>query len=338
MLRKVFKEFVFGEGVPFNTCHASHIAVLPNGNIVAAWFGGEKEGSDDIAIWSSIRENGEWSNPVKVAHDIEEPHWNPVIFRKEDGTLLLFYKVGREISKWYTNLRTSEDNGHTWSEAVEIVPGDRGGRGPVRNKVIQLSDGSLLAPGSTEHGVWVAFADKSTNGGKTWYRGADIAIEGVEYTAGERVESDIPVSDQSFYGRGVIQPTLWESEPGKVHMLLRSTEAKIFRSDSEDYGKTWTPAYATELPNNNSGIDVVKLNDGTLVLAYNPVGLNWGPRTPMALSVSHDNGKTWGENFVLENEPGEYSYPAVITDGKDIYVSYTWKRETIACWKLSLDK
>ena len=99
----------------------------------------------------------------------------------------------------------------------------------------------------------------------------------LEYKSGERTvgkdDSSIPVSEQSFYGRGVIQPTLWESIPDQVHMLLRSTEGMIYRSDSKDGGDTWTEAYATELPNNNSGIDMIRSEDGKLFLVYNPVGV-----------------------------------------------------------------
>ncbi|WP_052737040.1 exo-alpha-sialidase [Paenibacillus algorifonticola] len=80
-------------------------------------------------------------------------------------------------------------------------------------------------------------------------------------------------------------------------MLLRSTEGFIFRSDSNDDGRTWCQAYPTPLPNNNSGIDVV-----------------------------------------LEDEPGEYSYPAIVSSGDELYVTYTWKRERIAFWKLNLNR
>ena len=39
---------------------------------------------------------------------------------------------------------------------------------------------------------------------------------------------------------------------------------------------------------------------------------------------------TWKAAVVLENAPGEYSYPAVIqtSDGL-VHVTYTWKRERI---------
>lgn len=49
-------------------------------------------------------------------------------------------------------------------------------------------------------------------------------------------------------------------------------------------------------------------------------------RTPLNIAVTRD-GKVWDGALVLENEPGEYSYPAVIqtADGL-VHVMYTWKR------------
>lgn len=58
----------------------------------------------------------------------------------------------------------------------------------------------------------------------------------LKYESKSHYESDIPVSDQSFHGRGVIQPTLWADDENHIHMLLRSTEGKIYRSDSADGG------------------------------------------------------------------------------------------------------
>jgi alpha-L-rhamnosidase len=39
------------------------------------------------------------------------------------------------------------------------------------------------------------------------------------------------------------------------------------------------------------------------------------------------NGKDWEAALVLERDPGEYSYPAVIqtSDGK-VHITYTWRR------------
>ncbi len=210
----------------------------------------------------------------------------------------------------------STDNGATWSAAKELVPGDKGGRGPVRNKPIILSDGTLLAPASNEKkGVWNAFVDRSEDSGQTW-----------------NTSPFIKLNRDSIPGEGVIQPTLWESSPGKVHMLLRSSAGVICRSDSEDYGKTWSAVYKTVLPNPNSGIDLTKLPDGTLILVYNRDNENWGARRPISIAISKDNGKTWPTTVDIEDGEGEdeFSYPSIISFGDTIALTYTWKRQRIA--------
>ena len=334
-LKVIKKGLIFNpENRNFQICHASNLCKLDSGEVVAVWFAGSKEGEPDTAIWMSHLNNGEWSEPQKVSDDIYEAHWNPVIFQGENGQLMLFYKVGNNIKEWRTLLRISDDNGKTWKKAEELVKGDRGGRGPVRCKLIELSDHSMIAGASTEDGIWTAYADRSVDNGKTWNLGNPIRLN-VDYCGENTAEnSDIQVSAQSFYGRGVIQPTIWESEKGRVHMLLRSTEEEIYRSDSEDYGKTWSKAYTTGLPNNNSGIDVVKCSDGNLVLCCNPVRKNWGERTPIVLMISEDNGETWKQEFILEDALGEYSYPCIIENNGTIYVSYTYDRKSIAYWEL----
>lgn len=337
MYKMLSKELVLSDDRPFNSCHASHLTVLPDGDIAAVWFAGSKEGEDDIAIWGARRHQGKWGAAIIIADEEGLPHWNPVLQQRTNNELILFYKVGALLKEWYTRCKLSQDQGLSWSEPVELVEGDRGGRGPVRNKIIVLADGTWLAPASTEDGIWQAFVDRSEDEGATWTKSGFIRIEELDYSHIEEIKgSGIPVSKQSFSGRGVIQPSLWESTSGQVHMLLRSTEAFIYRSDSTDGGKTWSPAYPTELPNNNSGIDLVKLDNGTLVLAYNPVGTNWGARSPLVLSASSDNGLSWEELCVLEDGEGEFSYPAIIAAGEQVYVTYTWKRENIAFCHLTL--
>ena len=332
------KEFII-ENLPTDFCHASTVIKTPD-DLLSCWFGGTHEGKADVAIWSSRKADGKWTAPVKLADGVES-NWNPVLFYNEQGKLHLFYKEGQQISDWKTYLMTSEDNGETWSEPCEMVAGDAsGGRGPVRNKPVALSNGTVLAGGSIEKGEWTAFVDVSDNSCATWEKTAPIKIAGLVYQAGEKTaESNIAVSEQSFYGRGVIQPSLWESSAGKVHMLLRSSEGYVYRADSEDCGKTWSDAYKTELPNNNSGLDLVKAPfDGKLYLVCNPVQANWGMRSPLSLFKSEDNGRTWNKLYDLESEPGEFSYPAIIAGEEGLTITYTWNRKNIACVEISREK
>ncbi|MDZ4858395.1 MAG: exo-alpha-sialidase, partial [Candidatus Hydrogenedentes bacterium] len=167
---------------------------------------------------------------------------------------------------------------------------------------------------------WKPFADRSQDSGRTWVRSETWAID----------PAIIP-------GNGAIQPTLWESAPGKVHALLRTTAGRVGRTDSTDGGRTWSAVYLTDLPNNNSGLDVLKLDDGRLVLIYNPVGKDWGARSPLNLALSKDNGATWLDLAELEDEAEkEFSYPAVVRTTAGIAVSYTWKRDRIFVWQIPL--
>lgn len=311
------RDYIFGDDRPFPQCHASTLVRTDDGRFVIAWFGGTEEKDDDVGIWVTIGRPGSWSAPLEVAKIREDPHWNPVLHRSEDGKIYLFFKVGKEISHWETWVQTSDDNGQTWSEAYELVAGDKGGRGPVKNKMIELSDGTWLAGASVEPDRWEVFVDRSTDGGKSW-----------------TASSYFPIDTNEISGKGAIQPTLWESEPGKVHMLIRTTGGVIARSDSEDYGKTWTPIYKTDMPNPNSGIDLTKLTDGTLALTYNPDSKNWGSRSPLTLALSYDNGKSWPDQIDLDkgDVEDEFSYPAIISWGDSIASTYTWNRQKIAIW------
>ena len=317
--------FAFGDQRPFEQCHASSVVEASDGTVVAAWFAGTKEKHPDVGIWMATKKRLHWSEPYRIAKINETAHWNPVLFRDADDVLYLFFKVGPEIPYWQTYWMKSDDNAKTWSEPVELVPGDKGGRGPVRSAPIILSDGSWLAPASTELEVWLPFADRSTDGGKTWTRSKDFEMDKAK-----------------LGGNEAIQPTLWESEPGVVHTLLRTKSGKVWKTHSEDYGQTWAPVEDAGLPNNNSGIEVVKLPDGRVLLCYNPVGENWGDRTPLDLAITDDNGKTWKTVAHLEDDAdkeSEFSYPSMklSADEEDVLLTYTWQRDKVRFWRIPIE-
>lgn len=334
----MYKELIM-EKAPTDFCHASTVIALADGSLMCCWFGGTYEGEADTAVFVSRRTASGWSIPKKIAYG-SEANWNPVLFCDTESRLLLFYKEGRKIADWRTYVITSTDNGATWGIPQELVQGDvGGGRGPVRNKLICLTDGRILAGASTERGNWTAFADISDDNGLSWHKSSVVAITGLNYQTGEKTaESDIAVSSQSFYGRGVIQPSLWQSADGSVHMLLRSSEGYIYRSDSVNRGENWCAAYPLALPNNNSGLDVVLAADSNLYLVCNPVAANWGQRSPLSLFKSVDNGSNWEKILDLETDSGEFSYPAIIAQGDNLLITYTYKRQNIACVKLALSE
>ncbi len=322
-LRKIllFKEHLFGDDRPFAQCHASTLVQLRNNRFLAAWFGGTREGHEDVGIWMAERYQGRWSAPRQLVKVADHPHFNPVLFQAPDGVVHIFFKVGPNVREWRTWTMQSADEGATWSEACEIAPNDPLATGPVKDKPIVLSDGTWLAPNSVETSDWWdVFVDRSSDSGETWEHSAYVAID-----------------HPAFEGKGAIQPTLWESEAGRVHMLVRTTAGRIWRSDSDDGGSSWAPLYETDLPNNNSGIDLTKLHDGALALVYNHAD-EQGVRSPLTIALSFNNGKSWPHRLDIESEDGEFSYPAIIPTTKGIAITYTWKRERIAFWHGSIEQ
>lgn len=322
--KRTVNEFIYPPKTVTDSCHASTVLPLPDGNVVAAWFGGTKEGNDDVKIWVSVREKGKWAEPYSIAVKGESmPHWNPVLFLRENGEIILYFKYGKPIPKWVTYYCISKDGGKSFSEPKVLVPGDKdGGRGPVKNKAIRLKDGTVIAPASKEslRGSWKCFVDISKDDG--------LSFEHSNFVL--RPKKNLKTVN-------MIQPTLWENEKG-VHMLVRTNSGYIYRSDSKDGGKTWCKAYETAMPNPNSGIDLVMLENGILVLIMNPISENWGDRAPLLLMYSADGGDTFKEFFKCEETTGdhEFSYPAITAAGNTLHITYTHEREGIVYQKIVL--
>lgn len=307
--------FLYTEA-PFPSCHASTIAETSEGKIVAAWFGGTDEGNKDVGIWFSENGSDEWSAPREVAHGIQSdgerfPCWNPVLFQPRKGPLLLFYKVGPSPSRWWGMLMTSPDGGRTWSPPRRLPEGILG---PIKNKPVELENGDLLCPTSSEHAGWRVHFEITPDLGYRWL-------------------SSGPVNDGKEFG--AIQPSILLHGGKRLQALGRTRQGRVFEIWSEDNGKTWGPMTATSLPNPNAGTDAVTLKDGRHMIVYNHTRKG---RTPLNVAVS-GNGREWEAALVLEAEAGEYSYPAVIQsrDGR-VHITYTWKRQRIKHAVLDPDK
>ncbi|MGI5977327.1 MAG: sialidase family protein [Candidatus Limivicinus sp.] len=336
MLKLIRKEPVVLNHSAFRYCHASTVEIW-EGRPTVCWFGGSFEAAPDSSIWCSRRGNSGWDGAVRLFGGSGVPLWNPVLYN--DGSALhLYFKSGAVIAQW-DSWQTQSLHGLEFSPAAEFAPKRNAFdvRGSARNKPVLTSGGRLLMPGSAEGEFNRAFIDLSEDGGKTWHKGPELAPETLDDSQIGVKNEDILVTAQSFVGRGVIQPSLWESSPGHIHALMRSSEAFIFRSDSEDDGRSWCIPYKTSLPNNNSGIDLAVLPDGSLVLACNPVGKNWGDRTPLVLDLSSDNGETWKRIFTLEDGRGEYSYPALICREDKLYLCYTANRKAIMYCEFAIE-
>ncbi|MEK6260602.1 MAG: exo-alpha-sialidase [Planctomycetota bacterium] len=308
-------EFIY-ETAPTPSCHASTIVETKDG-LVAAWFGGTYEKHPDVGIWFSRLVDGKWSTPVEVANGVESPEkrhpcWNPILFQpalaaggkkpEQPLPLMLFYKVGPSPDTWWGMLITSDDAGRTWSKPHRLPDGILG---PVKNKPVQLPNGDILCGTSSEHDGWRVHFERSSDLGETW-------------------KATEPVNDGKQIG--AIQPSFLVHKDGRLQAVGRTQQKRVFEVSSTDGGQTWGPLTLTSLPNPNAGTDAVTLADGRHLIVYNHTPKD---RSPLNVAVSTD-GKEWQAALVLESDPGEYSYPAVIqTNDGLVHITYTWKRKLV---------
>ncbi len=314
----VSNEFVYTTA-SFPECHASTVCETSRG-LVAAWFGGTKEGKQDVGIWVSYHDGAGWSSPTQWADGIQHdgsrhPCWNPVLYQPPgDGPTLLFFKVGPNPREWWGEMMVSYDRGRTFRERQRLPEGIDG---PVRCKPILLPDGkTLLCGSSTEYDGWRIHFESTQlvdgQPGGTWKRIGPINTAD-EFNA--------------------IQPTFLQHSDGRLQVLCRTKESAIVSSFSSDNGATWSKLASIDLPNPNSGIEVVTLNDGRHLMIYNHLGsgeTGWGRRGLLNLAIS-DDGLQWHKVGVLEqDERAEFSYPAIIqTHDGLVHMTYTWKRQRI---------
>ena len=311
----VLSEFVFAEaGEGFPSSHSSDLLELENGDLLCTWFGGSKEGANDVEVWLSRKpRNGNWTTPEKVTEDATRTVFNPVLFQPRGGDVMLFYKTP-DINTGM--MITSRDGGFTWSNPATLPVGIVG---PIVNKPVQLDDGVIISGSSTQREQSRIHVERSVDGGLTWSR---ILIDG--------------------YSHGVIQPTILVHSPRRLQLLMRtddhSPKARMPHTWSDDAGLTWSPITESSLPNNNSALDAVTLADGRQLLVYNH-STREAPKTGhkgrgiLNVAVS-DDGVNWKAALVLDYLPRgnglQFSYPAVIQsrDGL-VHVSYTWHRKRI---------
>jgi predicted neuraminidase len=284
---------------------SSHCATLTetaDDALLAVWYSGTHEGHGDVAIMAAQLAPDGWSEPW-VLHDTPGlSDGNPLLYTLPDGTVVLWF-VTIQGHGWDTARPYwchSHDSGRTWTAPERF--GDRDGL-MFRCRPLRLSSGRLVLPAYDEI-TWQGLPLLSDDGGCTW-----------------REAKRITAPD------GCIQPAIVELEDASLLAYLRTGGGGncIWESRSTDGGASWSACVPTNLPNPNAGLDLVRLVDGRLLLAYNP--LREGRHR---LSLALTQGQGW-ETVELEHEPGrEFSYPALLQarSGR-CHLLYTYRRESI---------
>jgi predicted neuraminidase len=274
---------------------------------MTAWWSGSCEGGTDVVIKAArLRSGAETWDPATTVADVPERfQGNPVLFSLPDGRLWLFFVIIHFRGPQGVQIVFSEsiDLGHTWGPIEEFVT-ERGIR--TRNHPILIPNGEILFP-LHGHGTGASIFLLSGDPGQTWDRSAPILSE-----------------------PGNAQPTVISRGNGELYALMRTwnedpNKRFLWQSESYDYGRSWTPPTYSQIPTVSSAIEMVRLENGHVVLAYNDG--QGRERTPLTLALSVDGGRTWTCKRDLETGEGSFSYPSIIQarDG-NIHVTYSYRR------------
>lgn len=325
----------------YRSGHGPALLELPNGDLLCVWFAGSFEGNADVHIVCSRleKDSGAWTEPVDVSGDPERSEQNPSLFYGPDGAAWCMYtaqldrQAGKDNMQFTAVVRCqkSTDGGRTWGPYETVFPEE----GTFCRQPIQI-----LSNGRWIFSNWLCTdSAEGLSGDPTAFRISDD--QGKTWRTVMMPES-----------HGHVHANVVELEPGHLVAFMRNREAyRIHRSESFDYGETWSEPKPTPLPNNNSSISAIKLQSGRVAIAYNPTctpdpqpgKAAWpGLRCPVAVALSEDGGLTFpiirwmerGEGYIgdenkTNNKQYEYPYLMQTKDGM-IHLAYAaWTRDAM---------
>lgn len=325
--------------------HAAFLEFLDDGTVVCVWFGGTLEGKADISIYAATLAPGadRWSNYVRLSDDPNRSEQNPVLWRNDSGILQLFHTAQPAGNQDECLLRArvlSSEKGQLTAEAPRLVDLPLGSF--IRGRFVRRKDGAWMMP------IFRCISRP----GQRWNGSHDNAAVAVSHDDGQSwTLTDVPGSI------GSVHMTIVPLDGDHMVAFYRRRQSDfVGRSESFDGGLTWSPTTLTDVPNNNSSINVIRLNDGRLAMVCNPTSAAtsddrrtslydeieegddrpdatggcepiWGvPRAPLTLCVSTDGGLTWPLRRVIDESSGSCTSNNSV-DGRNKELSYPYLLE-----------
>jgi predicted neuraminidase len=316
---------------------SANLLRLKTGEILCTWASGAGAGAADGGIMFSRLpyEEKRWDAPLRVDHEPGLAYQNPVPFAAPDGKLWIFHtsrEAGPGPGRSRVMLTQSVDDGGSWSDPVLLV--DTEGAF-VRQPILATPDGRWLLPMDV------------TPGGLPPGSGRDFSLMRITQNNGaDWTTALVP------HSQGCVEPTVLQLISGRFLALFRSRYSDFIYQSTSEHGFVWTPPRPTVLPNNNASIQAAVLGDGNFVVVFNNISSGaadrvpkTGPRKPLSIALSNDEGQHWrwvrdletglppgSGPAVAKDQPGsdDYSSPSVVqgTDDK-LYVAYTYRHYTI---------
>ena len=284
--------------------HQPAVCECPNGDLLAAWFTGEWENSRKLNYAVSRKRYGsdEWEKASLFFDTPDRNNTGCVLFY--DGENTLYHILGQSYAACYGALimivRTSEDNGVTWSKPKIIEPEYQ-----LRHQVIA----SAFKASNGDY-VFTCDASSESTGGSALWISKDKGQTWVDNGAADY--KDGPAKIRGIHASAV---DLVDENGKTYYMALARNEdidGKMPQSISYDEGKTWTyqPADVPTI-GDCKRLAMKKLESGALFLAaftgkkgmkmYNANG-RMTRCYGLYAALSYDNGKTFPYKRLISDQ------------------------------------
>ena len=272
----------------------SEAAIIPlkNGTLLLGWtefYAGSGEDHGPARISGKLSTDGgrTWGEKYTLVENDGGRNVMEVNFlRLKDERIALFYcQKNTESTDCRVMMRTSNDEGQSWSPAQQLSPSGKY-TGLTNGRCIRLKTGRILLE------AW-------ENGDGYCYLSDD---EGETWRESQRVKP----------GDGCWEPACIELTDGRVFMLMRTGLGGQYESYSGDGGETWSEPRPTDLAGTAAPVSVSRVpTTGNLLAIWNH-NPGAATRNPFTSAISKDEGESW-ENFRnIEDDPGDaWAYPAV---------------------------
>jgi len=332
------------EDMTYRLACAAIVTELNNGELVVLWISGSdnEPATDNCAVMAKSCDSGKtWSEPwvLAPANDGMMTVCSN-IYQLADGRVVALWAklpVEGKYTIWHYYRMYSDDNCITWSQPEPFGVFKNDGASLFEGRPLRLANGGyffagtcmfkrekpLLAPvkelsnAVTEEQA-LSMPEGKGNNGNVFAKnlhGCAAFISSNEDGRGMSLVATITNRPM-----GLLEPTCLQLKDGSITMLMRAQyDGFLWRADSKDNGRTWTPAYRTDIPNPSSMANLVRMSDGRIVLLHNNTS---GPqREPLSIWVSRDEMKTWyTKQDVIYG--GKLAYPngIVLKNGRLVFV------------------
>lgn len=329
--------------------HSPQLLWLDSERLACVWMAGGGEGTTSMAIYGSVlqRSKTRWGRPKKLSQDTGRSEQNPLLFKTDDGRLHLIHTAqdtrssgdgswkqtgGAFSMQWTAHLRhqSTRDWNRSWTRAHDLLEHPAFCRHPP----LRLRDGNWLLP---------IYRSLETGGAF----GHDHSLVLPLDPKGVPTGPAYPVPNSTGRVQGSI---VLSQEDGSLLQFFRSRLAdRVYRARGTLDGSRWTEPEPVGLPNNNSSLQVIRLNSGFLAAAFNRAAANslsgvneWGSavwpleRWPLSIALSEDDGFSWP--WVRDIDMGlgfcgsanwrhnlQLAYPSIVEGmPNELHVAYSW--------------